>query len=172
MGIKLFKDFNQDLVKEFLESISEAKRIKYSKRDNCGPAVIDFLDWIKYDKKLNGFKKIKGVFNTDVPASEKLDFSREVRNIFNKTDLDFDNPNDRELFIQSLPDVNRYKRVLHYWAISNDSKIYDPSGNNQFIKTGLSKDLSPSRYEPISIWDWDSGKLLDIEFDTKEPWTV
>ena len=100
------------------------------------------------------------------------DFDKNLKSKFNMTSLDFNKDSDRKKFINSLPDKKRFTRIAHYWAISPDGEIHDPTGMYQFYDTGLSEDLNRDRYEPIDIWDWDTGKKLNMKFNTIEPWEI
>lgn len=138
---------DDDLVSEFLKSISPWELRYYSIRDNCGPAALDMMYWAK--KKGIDLTKHGGFFVADHVVYDKADFTKEMKIEFKHSGLDFNNPDDRKQFIETNPKYSEeWKKIPHFWLQDAQGNIYDPSGYIQFIKTGLSSDLDKSRYEP------------------------
>ena len=139
-----FKEFliESVSVNDFLKSVSPSKIKFYSVRDNCGPAALDFLDYAK-DPTL---KRVSGYFRADKVVSEKADFTKEMKREFLKDGLDFNNADDRESWITKSKYSEEWKMIPHYWIKGPNGNIIDPSGQLQFINTGLAKDLNPKRY--------------------------
>ena len=65
---------NDSLVEEFIKTRSPREISFYSKRDNCGPAALDFISWAKTEKGIS-LKRVKGTFLADKVVSEKEDFT-------------------------------------------------------------------------------------------------
>ena len=139
-----FKKFiNESIsVDSFINSLSPNKVKFYSIRDNCGPAALDFLDYTK-DPKL---KRVSGYFKADTVVYDKADFTKEMKKEFAESGLDFNNSTDRKKWIEQSKYAEEWKEIPHYWVKDANGKIFDPSGQLQFIKTGLAKDLNPKRY--------------------------
>jgi hypothetical protein len=145
----LFENTESNLVSSFLETVSPKMLRYYSVRDNCGPAALDMMVWAKSQGM--DLKRYYGYFTADSVVSEKADFTKEMKKEFSQLGLDFNDPVARKEFIESSPKYrDEWKKVPHYWLQDSQGKVYDPSGYIQFVKGGLSRDLSPSRY---------SGKL-------------
>lgn len=151
--MKKFKTFiseQRDLVKSFLADKSAHGAVtgvkSYGKRDNCGPACYDLIHHAK--KKSNTeLQIVKGHFEADHPVHEKADFTKEMRAEFKKTGKDFSNKQHRKEFIENHPTYSKENKMIpHYWTKDQQGNIHDPSGHNQFVKKGLSKDLDASRY--------------------------
>ena len=138
----------EELVSQFLKSITPKELRYYSIRDNCGPAALHMMDWAKEKGiKLN---RVHGYFVADNVLYDKADFTKEMKHEFLQQGLDFNNPKSRREFIASNPKYSKeWKRVPHYWLQDDRGTVYDPTGYTQFIKTGLAKDLDKSRYETV-----------------------
>lgn len=136
---------SNDLVTEFLKSISPRELRYYSVRDNCGPAALHMMDWAA--TKGIELKRQGGYFVADEVVYDKEDFTREMKKEFAQQGLNFNDSNARKQFIESNPKYSEeWKKVPHYWLQDARGEIYDPTGYIQFIKTGLASDLSKSRY--------------------------
>jgi hypothetical protein len=146
MRIKeLFEDRSDDIVLEFLQSISPKELKQYSIRDNCGPAALHLMDWAK--QKGLELNRFGGYFIADNVVYDKADFTKEMKREFIKQGLDFNDPTARKQFIKSDPKYSEeWKRIPHYWLQDKQGNIYDPTGHIQFIKTGLATDLNKDRY--------------------------
>ena len=82
---------NDSLVEEFIKTRSPREISFYSKRDNCGPAALDFISWAKTEKGIS-LKRVKGTFLADKVVSEKEDFTPGMRKVFKDAGLVFNNP--------------------------------------------------------------------------------
>lgn len=132
-------------VSEFLSSKTPKERNSYCKRDNCGPAALDFID---HQKGKTILKRVRGTFRADNVVHNKADFTKEMKHEFEGTKQDFNNSKHRHDFIANHPKYkDEWKKVPHYWTTDDKGKIHDPSGLAQLVKTGLSKDLNKDRYE-------------------------
>lgn len=150
---------DDDLVSEFLKSISPRELRYYSIRDNCGPAALDMMYWAK--KKGIDLTKHGGFFVADHVVYDKADFTKEMKIEFKHSGLDFNNPDDRKQFIETNPKYSEeWKKIPHFWLQDAQGNIYDPSGYIQFVKTGLSSDLDKSRYQPAKQGVAE-GKLVE-----------
>lgn len=140
-----------DIVFDFLEHAKTQKTYGpktdyefYSKRDNCGQACIDMITYAS--KKNILLRRVMGYFKCDKVLSSKKDFDKNLKNELIRQGYNFEVANDRENFLLNSRYKNEWKLCPHYWLVDTHGVIYDPSGYMQFIKTGLSKDLSVSRY--------------------------
>ena len=147
-----FKEFRllhlleSNLIDDFHKSCSSEQLRSYSKRDNCGPAALDFID----HHAKNGVKltRVRGNFVADHAVHDKNDFTPDMKKEFYTTNKDFNNKDHRKEFIENHPKYKEeWKKIPHYWTKDEQGNIHDPSGHSQFIKSGLSKDLDKSRYE-------------------------
>ena len=137
---------NLDLISQFKQSLSISEKRFFAKRDNCGPAAIDF---IAFAKKHNvTLYRVGGYFRADTVVYDKADFTKEMKQEFNGN---FNNAKERKEWLESNPKyTEEWKLIPHYWCEDTKGKIYDPFGEEQFIKTGLAKDLNEKRYEKDS----------------------
>ena len=139
----LFEGKNiDDLIKSFKQEYSDS--IKYGcRRDNCG---IPAADLMVYGSKY-GFdiKRVSGTFRADKALYKKKDFTQEELRDMKRQGLDINDINDRKKYAIQKNIVDELKLIPHYWNEYN-GKIIDLTGEHQFIKTGLSSDLSPVRY--------------------------
>ena len=115
----------------------------YGVRDNCGPAALDLMDFFK-ENGINS-KRVRGEFLCDIPIHAKKDFSKEMIDEFNKSGLDFNNKIDRLNWITESTYYEEWKKCPHYWVVV-ESLIFDPSGDAQFVSSGLSSDTNLDRY--------------------------
>ena len=136
----------KELVQHFLHQVSPKMLKYYSVRDNCGPAALDMIDWAK----TQGIElhRVGGYFVADNIVYDKEDFTKEMKRDFLQQGLDFNDSQARKEFIESNPKYSEeWKKIPHYWLQDKQGNVYDPTGYIQFVKTGLSKDLDPVRYE-------------------------
>ena len=133
------------LVDKFLKATGG----KYGKRDNCGPACLDFIDWAK--QQGIELKRVRGEFVADEVVSAKADFTPEMKKEFMQSGLDWNSAKDRKAWIEQSEYAEEWRRVPHYWTVDKDGNIHDPSGYQQLVKTGLAKDLDPKRYIPEDL---------------------
>jgi hypothetical protein len=144
--IEIIEGKESNLVDEFLKSTTQ----KYNKRDMCGPACLDFIDWARREKGID-LKRVRGEFIADEVVSAKADFTPEMKKEFFRSGLDWNSAEDRKAWIEQSKYAEEWKGVPHYWTVDDKGNIHDPSGYQQLIKTGLAKDLDPSRYIPEGI---------------------
>lgn len=142
-------EINGSLVDKFLKATGG----KYGKRDMCGPACLDFIDWAK--QQGIELKRVRGEFVADEVVSAKADFTPEMKKEFMQSGLDWNSAADRKAWIEQSKYAEEWKRVPHYWTVDKDGNIHDPSGYQQLVKTGLAKDLDPSRYIPEVVNEAD-----------------
>lgn len=140
----IFETSNRsDLVDEFLKTRSPKELAFCRRRDNCGPAAIDMMFWAKAQGI--DLQRVQGYFVADSVVYAKADFTKEMRQELTQQGLDFNNPLDRKNFIEANYS-DEWRKIPHYWLTDRQGKIYDPTGELQFIRTGLAKNLNPSRY--------------------------
>jgi len=151
-------EINDSLVDKFLKATGG----KYGKRDMCGPACLDFIDWAK--QQGIELKRVRGEFVADEVVSAKADFTPEMKKEFAQSGLDWNSAADRKAWIEQSKYAEEWKRVPHYWTVDKDGNIHDPSGYQQLVKTGLASDLDPGRYIPESI-----NEAKEIEFVCVNP---
>ena len=154
----LQEEANDSLVDKFLKATGG----KYGKRDMCGPACLDFIDWAK--QQGIELKRVRGEFVADEVVSAKADFTPEMKKEFAQSGLDWNSAADRKAWIEQSEYAEEWRRVPHYWTVDKDGNIHDPSGYQQLVKTGLASDLDPSRYIPESI-----NEAKEIEFVCVNP---
>lgn len=118
-------------------------KYSYGIRDNCGIAAIDLMEFL-ISRGFNA-ERIQGNFKCDIPVHNKKDFTKEMMVEFNKTGLDFNAPKDRLEWIQSSSYFEEWLLCPHYW-VEVEGEILDPSGEAQFVESGLAKDLDSKRY--------------------------
>lgn len=135
---------NQNIVKMFLMSLSARELKNYSIRDNCGPAALDLISFAKQNNI--ELTRVRGEFKADHIVFDKADFTSQMKSEFNKTGLNWNSDTDRKKWIEQSKYFKDWHNIPHYWCVDGNGKIYDPTGELQFIKTGLSKDLNDRRY--------------------------
>ena len=142
---EIIKDGKLGLVQQFKKEVGAKQCSLYGKRDNCGPAALDFISWAE-SKGIKGLKRIDGYFKADIPVSSKRDFTREMKQEFLNDGGNWDNAKERFDWINSSKYAKQWKYIPHYWVEDTNGKIYDPSGQQQFIDAGYAKDLNSDRY--------------------------
>ena len=116
----------------------------FCKRDNCGPAAIDFGNWAQsLGIKL---KRVNGFFHADKVVSGKRDFTDQMKQEFLNQGGNFDSAEEREEWVANSKYSDQWKFIPHYWLEDNKGTVYDPVGQEQFIDAGYAKDLNPNRY--------------------------
>jgi hypothetical protein len=115
----------------------------YGVRDNCGLAAIDLVNFFK----IHGIRaeRIKGHFHCDLPVHDPKDFTKAMKAEFIQSGLDFNAPTDRLTWLQSSPYGAEWLNCPHYW-VEVEGEIFDPSGQAQFVYSGLAADTDTHRY--------------------------
>lgn len=132
-------------VEDFLASVPQVQRVWYYKRDNCGPAALDLIEFAK--KRNVQLARVRGCFTADVPVSAKADFTPEMKQQLIDSGLDFNNEADRNTFINSNQEyAEEWKNIPHFWTVDSEGAIHDPSGYYQFVRTALAADTDRWRY--------------------------
>ena len=148
----VMKQIDTDTFKREIEDkFTTAKQCTiYGKRDNCGPAALDFISWAK-SKGIKDLKRINGYFKADIPVSSKKDFTREMKQEFLSDGRNWDSAKERFEWISNSQYAEQWKYIPHYWVEDSNNKIYDPVGQLQFIDTCYAKDLNSNRYTLTDI---------------------
>lgn len=148
----VMKQIDTDTFKREIEDkFTTAKQCTiYGKRDNCGPAALDFISWAK-SKGIKDLKRINGYFKADIPVSSKKDFTHEMKQEFLSDGRNWDSAKERFEWISNSQYAEQWKYIPHYWVEDSNNKIYDPVGQLQFIDTGYAKDLNSNRYTLTDI---------------------
>jgi hypothetical protein len=132
------------LIDAWKKETSDSEIKYFCKRDNCGPAAIDFRNWAQsLGIKL---KRIEGFFHADKVVSGKRDFTPEMKDEFLDQGGNFNNPKEREEWVENSKYSDQWKFIPHYWLEDNKGTVYDPVGQEQFIDMGYAKDLNKKRY--------------------------
>ena len=157
-----------ELVQQFKKEVGAKQCSLYGKRDNCGPAALDFISWAE-SKGIKGLKRIDGYFKADIPISSKRDFTREMKQEFLNDGGNWDSAKDRFDWIINSKYAKQWKYIPHYWVEDTSGKIYDPSGQQQFIDAGYAKDLNSDRYTLSDVQEnYHDNKLIN-EGKKKDP---
>ena len=154
-----YADDKAGLIQQFRQEVGPKQCSIYDKRDNCGPAALDFISWAK-SKGIKDLKRINGYFKADIPVSSKNDFTREMKQEFLNDGGDWNNAKERFKWISNSKYAEQWKHIPHYWVEDSNGKIYDPTGQQQFIDAGYAKDLNPDRYVLTDIGEnYADGKV-------------
>ena len=141
---------DEELIKAFhKESVKNNKYKLYCKRDNCGPAVLDFIDFAK-SYRVYDIERVSGFFEADNFVHSFKDLTPEEHQMMKKEGLDPKLDKDRITFIQDNKIETELRFIPHYWAVRK-GKILDVVGDCQFIKTGLARDIKPYRYHQKAL---------------------
>ena len=132
------------MVKSFLDLCEPSKISYYKKTDNCGPAALDFIDYVKQTTG-EKWSREQGYFVTDIPLHHKLDFTTEMKKDFISKNMDFNSASQRLKYIEDNF-AEEWRYAPHYWVVDAENNIHDPSGKLQFVDTGLSADTNVVRY--------------------------
>lgn len=137
----------ENLVADFLASLSKREKKFYNTRNNCGPAALALLDYAKLKEFPKSLERVQGYFQADMVVSAKKDFTPEMKEEYQKEGFDFQNAEQRKSWVESHDAYkDDWRKVPHYWLIDEDRAIYDPSGEMQFVQTKLAPDLNFHRY--------------------------
>ena len=134
-------------VDEYIDSLSAGVRDVYSSRDSCGPATLDYIEWME-DKGFE-LKRVFGEFRVDDVLHDKEDFTPKMKSELIEAGYDFDRPEDRKAFLLKSQYAEDWHYSPHYWA-EYKGEILDPAGKLQFLNTGLASDMNPGRYRTIN----------------------
>ena len=156
-----FRTKEDILVQQFRQEAGPQQCNMYDKRDNCGPAALDFISWAE-SKGIKDLKRIDGYFKVDIPVSSKRDFTQEMKQEFLNDGGDWNNAKDRLEWIYNSPYSEQWKYIPHYWVEDRNGKIYELTGQQQFIDTGYAKDLNPYRY---MLSDKETGEVFNTVTD-------
>ena len=145
----------------------------YCRRDGCGPAALDITYFAKnkYGIELKSPfpNKTQGYFRADKVASNKKDFTPEMKIEFFEDGGNWDNAKERRVWIENSKYSEAWKYIPHYWLVDKKGNIYDPVGQEQFVDKKLAKDLDKSRYvEDEPEVDYSEGGKLRKENEKKE----
>jgi uncharacterized protein YoxC len=134
----------QNLIDAWKKETSSSELKIFCKRDGCGPAALDLMSFAK--ERGIELKRIEGFFHADKVASEKNDFTPEMKDEFLDQGGDFNDAEEREEWVENSKYSDQWKFIPHYWLEDDKGTIYDPVGQEQFIDMGLAKDLNKERY--------------------------
>lgn len=149
-----------NLVQQFRQEAGSQQCNIYDKRDNCGPAALDFISWAE-SKGIKDLKRIDGFFKADIPVSSKRDFTSEMKQQFLKDGGNWDSAKERFEWVSNSQYAEQWKYIPHYWVEDTNGKIYDPTGQQQFINKGYAKDLNPDRYTLSDIQETFSRDITE-----------
>ena len=132
------------LIDAWKKETSSSELKMFCKRDGCGPAALDLKSFAK--ERGIELKRIEGFFHADKVASEKKDFTPEMKDEFLDQGGNFNNAKEREEWVENSKYSDQWKFIPHYWLEDDKGTIYDPVGQEQFIDMGFAKDLNKERY--------------------------
>lgn len=132
-----------ELVTEFWVLHRNARR-SMLRRDNCGETACKLM-WFLQSRGIDA-ERVQGEFLTDYPVYEFWDFTDQQRMEMRDHGLNPRRADDRYAYMTKMSLNSEHCRIPHYWLLV-EGEIVDPSGNAQFLRTGLSSDLNPSRYD-------------------------
>lgn len=132
------------LIDAWKKETSSSELKIFCKRDGCGPAALDLMSFAK--ERGIELKRIEGFFHADKVASEKNDFTPEMKDEFLDQGGNFNDAEEREEWVENSKYSDQWKFIPHYWLEDDKGTIYDPVGQEQFIDMGLAKDLNKERY--------------------------
>jgi len=138
------ENITQNLIDAWKKETSDSEIKMFCKRDGCGPGALDFKNFAK--ERGIELKRIEGFFHADKVASEKKDFTPEMKDEFLDQGGNFNNAKEREEWVENSKYSNQWKFIPHYWLEDDKGNIYDPVGQEQFIDMGYAKDLNKERY--------------------------
>jgi len=136
------EDNNNSLVDEFWR-INKGRIKSMTKRDNCGPTALAFVDFLK-SKGIQSQRE-GGYFIADKPVHDFWDFYREQHQAMKQQGLDPKSDEDRVKYMIDNHLEDEQRKIPHYWVVVDGKKV-DPVGQFQLVNSGLAKDLNPSRY--------------------------
>ena len=132
------------LIDAWKKETSPSELKMFCKRDGCGPAALDLKSFAK--ERGIELKRIEGFFHADKVASEKKDFTPEMKDEFLDQGGNFNNAKEREEWVENSKYSDQWKFIPHYWLEDDKGNVYDPVGQEQFIDMGFAKDLNKERY--------------------------
>ena len=132
------------LIDAWKKETSSSELKMFCKRDGCGPAALDLKSFAK--ERGIELKRIEGFFHADKVASEKKDFTPEMKDEFLDQGGNFNNAKEREEWVENSKYSDQWKFIPHYWLEDDKGNVYDPVGQEQFIDMGFAKDLNKERY--------------------------
>ena len=138
------ENITQNLIDAWKKETSDSEIKMFCKRDGCGPGALDFKNFAK--ERGIELKRIEGFFHADKVASEKKDFTPEMKDEFLDQGGNFNNAKEREEWVENSKYSDQWKFIQHYWLEDDKGTIYDPVGQEQFIDMGFAKDLNKERY--------------------------
>ena len=138
------ENITQNLIDAWKKETSDSEIKMFCKRDGCGPGALDFKNFAK--ERGIELKRIEGFFHADKVASEKKDFTPEMKDEFLDQGGNFNNAKEREEWVENSKYSDQWKFIPHYWLEDDKGTIYDPVGQEQFIDMGFAKDLNKERY--------------------------
>ena len=138
------ENITQNLIDAWKKETSDSEIKMFCKRDGCGPGALDFKNFAK--ERGIELKRIEGFFHADKVASEKKDFTPEMKDEFLDQGGNFNNAKEREDWVENSKYSDQWKFIPHYWLEDDKGTIYDPVGQEQFIDMGFAKDLNKERY--------------------------
>ena len=138
------ENITQNLIDAWKKETSDSEIKMFCKRDGCGPGALDFKNFAK--ERGIELKRIEGFFHADKVASEKKDFTPEMKDEFLDQGGNFNNAKEREEWVENSKYSDQWKFIPHYWLEDDKGNIYDPVGQEQFIDMGFAKDLNKERY--------------------------
>jgi hypothetical protein len=143
--LREIKTSPKDLIDKFRQEVGPKQCSIYDKRDNCGPAALDFISWAE-SKGIKDLKRIDGYFKADIPVSSKKDFTREMKQEFLNDGGNWDSNKERFDWVSNSKYAEQWKYIPHYWVEDSKGNVFDPTGYQQFVNAGYAKDLLPYRY--------------------------
>ena len=138
------ENITQNLIDAWKKETSDSEIKMFCKRDGCGPAALDLMSFA--EERGIELKRIEGFFHADKVASEKKDFTPEMKDEFLDQGGNFNNAKEREEWVENSKYSDQWKFIPHYWLEDDKGNIYDPVGQEQFIDMGFAKDLNKERY--------------------------
>lgn len=135
----------ENLIDQWKQTVSPSDLKYFCKRDNCGPAALSFMQFLT-KHGVNGLKRVEGYFKADSVVYDKADFTEKMKQEFLAAGGNWNDADHRKQWIESSKYADQWTFIPHYWVEDSNGNIYDPVGDEQFIKTNLSNDLSKHRY--------------------------
>ena len=153
----------ESLIAQWKQTISPSELKYFCKRDNCGPAALSFMQFLTKHgaQELN---RVEGYFKADSVVYDKADFTEEMKQEFISDGGNWNDANDRKQWIETSEYADQWKFIPHYWVQDSQGNIYDPVGEEQFIKTKLAADLNKDRYSLTGIPD-DQSDINQLNYE-------
>ena len=153
----------ESLIAQWKQTVSPKELKYFCKRDNCGPAALSFMQFLTKHgaQELN---RVEGYFKADSVVYDKADFTEEMKQEFISDGGNWNNADDRKQWIETSEYADQWKFIPHYWVRDSQGNIYDPVGEEQFIKTKLAADLNKDRYSLTGIPD-DQSDVNQLNYE-------